>query len=321
MDGTLTRARTRTAGSKRGAMARGSSARRAEVGESVAAEPAARPRRRRDASRAEAVDPRTLTRDQFKAMPITRVWKLYKSSGAVELRNYLVEHYMPLVRSTAERIRAKLPAIVEVDDLASSGMMGLMCAVEAFDMAQGAKFETFCSKRVRGAIFDNIRLLDPASRLARRRESMVAQLRERFRKEHGREASEDEIRAMIEADDEEKERIVRDSRVPAQSSLTAERPGARGESTTVIEGVSEQREGSIMLLSQKRDLREWLVRGLTPAERLVVLLYYYEDLTMREIGLVLGRSESRVSQMHSLILQRLKARLRGMRHELEVPVL
>ncbi|MCA9279515.1 MAG: sigma-70 family RNA polymerase sigma factor [Phycisphaeraceae bacterium] len=225
---------------------------------------------------------------------------------------------MPLVRTTAERIRSRLPAIVEVDDLSSSGMFGLMCAIDSYDMNQGAKFETFCAKRVRGAIFDNIRALDPASRLARRRESQVAKIRESFRKEHGRDIAEDELREQIDAVPEETDRIVRDSRVPVQSSLSAERAGPSGETVSIIDSIEGRREEGVSRIMQRTDLQDWVTKGLTPAERLVVLLYYYENMTMREIGIVLGRSESRVSQMHSLILQRLKARLRGADHEFEI---
>lgn len=246
------------------------------------------------------------------------IWVEYKETGAVGLRNELAVHYMPLVRTTAERIRSRLPAIVEVDDLSSSGMFGLMCAIDSYDMHQGAKFETFCAKRVRGAIFDNIRALDPASRLARRRESQVAKIRESFRKLNGRDISEDELRDRIDATPEERERIVRDSRVPLQASLSAERAGPTGETMSVIDSIEGRREEGVTRLMQRGDLQDWLTKGLTPAERLVVLLYYYENMTMREIGVVLGRSESRVSQMHSLILARLKSRLRGSDHEFEI---
>lgn len=245
----------------------------------------------------------------FDALPISEIWDRYQRSGDVELRNYLIRKHQHVVRTIAERIRPRLPAAVEVDDLVASGVFGLIDAINSFDPTMGVKFETFCGKRIQGAIYDNIRTLDDASRLARRREALVAEIRESFRKEHGRNPNDAEIEARISASPDEVQRIIRDSRIPTQTSFSAEAARATSDTGSMAESIPEACEGDTLVSAQARDLRDLVLRGLTPAERLVVILYYYQNMTMKEIGLTLGRSESRVSQMHSLIIDRLKSRL------------
>ena len=242
-------------------------------------------------------------------MDINSVWVEYRSGGEVVIRDFLIRRYHHIVRSIADRIRSRLPAAVDGDDLVSSGVFGLIDAINNFDPGKGVKFETFCGKRIRGAIFDNIRQMDYASRLARRREAAVSELCESFRKTYGRMPDEMELRERIEGDAEHVERVVKTARIPSHSSINSDRSSPDPDAPPINEALAEFREHSCFNSCQLRDIKEFVLRGLTPAERTVIILYYYEGLTMKEIGLALGRSESRVSQLHALIVERLRSRM------------
>ena len=117
---------------------------------------------------------------------IKKVWVKYKAKPTEAMRNELMEFYLPLVRYNAERVHTKLPDEVDVDDLMSAGIFGLMDAIDAFDMERGVKFETYCAPRIRGAILDELRSMDWVPRLVRSRSSQVNQARGSFEMEHGR---------------------------------------------------------------------------------------------------------------------------------------
>ncbi len=242
--------------------------------------------------------------------PIMEVWHHYRDSPDEDTRNLLVEHYMRIVRYTAERLHARLPSEVDVEDLVSSGLFGLVDAIEAFDLDRGVKFETYCTQRIRGAIFDELRAMDWVPRLVRSRTAKMERARKDIEMTTGRRATEQEVTDHLNVSSDEFEKIKRDSRPVSMVSLNRkwyETDSSRD--VTEVDVVRDRRQESPVSKLQRDDLKYLLTRGLSRAERLIVILYYYEEMTMKEIGVTLDLSESRVSQMHSSILARLKAQM------------
>lgn len=250
---------------------------------------------------------------------ILSVWKKYKKAPSEALRNILVEHYAPLVRFNAERVHAKLPTEVDVEDLVSAGLFGLIDAIGAFDMERGVKFETYCSPRVRGAILDELRSMDWVPRLVRNRSQKIQTATKQLLSELGRMPSEAEISRKIGVPAEEFKRIRRDGNAVSMSSLS--RKAFTTDSTrdvSEVEVLRDDRAIDPQKEMQKADLKSLVESNLTPTERLILVLYYYEELTMKEIGTTLDLSESRVSQMHSAIVERLRFQLKQRTREFRV---
>jgi RNA polymerase sigma factor for flagellar operon FliA len=248
---------------------------------------------------------------------IAKVWKRYKANGGVEDRNRLVERYLPLVEFLADRILQRLPRCVEGDDLRSAGVFGLMAAIDGFDMSRGIKFETYCSVRVRGAILDELRARDWVPRVVRSR----AQKRDRAARELaaklGRPALLHEVALHLGWKESEVAESIKEEGRAAVLSLGGGEDASERAGGTRLDSLEDHREGGDPLVEvQNRDLADLVWRTLTPKEREVVVLYYYEQITMREIGEVLGLSESRVCQIHSRVLRRLRDRMAPMRIEL-----
>lgn len=243
-------------------------------------------------------------------MVLLDVWLSYKNEPSLEFRNALMEHYLQLVRYTAERVHQKLPSEVEVDDLYSAGLFGLMQAIDAYDLTRGFKFETYCTQRIRGAIYDELRAMDWVPRLVRSRSTKVDRARKSIEMATGEKATETEIMEQLEVDSDEFEKIERDSRPVMMTSLNRKAYDSdSSKEVQEIDVIRDRRQENPVLELQRKDLQLLLTKGLTRAERLIVVLYYYEEMTMKEIGLTLDLSESRVSQMHSSILARLKAQM------------
>ena len=247
-----------------------------------------------------------------------RLWEEYRSQPSEPLRNHIMERFLHLVRYNAERIYARLPDEVDIEDLMSAGLFGLMDAIDAYDPGRQVKFETYCAPRIRGAILDELRSMDWVPRLVRHRTARVEAMRQQIEMETGNPASDEEVAARLDIDPEQFEKYKRDSRAVSVSSITRKATGDEdGRETREIEVVKEEAFGGPVQFLQRRDLKELITRGLNRAERLIVVLYYYEGMTMKEIGQTLDLSESRVSQMHSSILQRLKAQMQHRMRELE----
>lgn len=249
---------------------------------------------------------------------IEAVWRQFRATNAVELRNVLIENYLPLVKYNAERVWAKLPNEVELDDLISSGILGLVDAIEAYDLDRGVKFATYCSQRIRGAILDELRERDWVPRIVRNRMRRVEHAVKALQTELGRMPSQQELAAEMKLSPEEFERVIGDTNTSSFISLSRPRNEADShKDLREIDVLEDKRSTNPVLEMQKRDVRNLVMRGLSRAERLIVLLYYYEEMTMKEIGVTLDLSESRVSQMHSSILARLKAQMQHRERELE----
>lgn len=242
--------------------------------------------------------------------PIDQVWREYRATPTEEVRNFLVGRHLDLVAYAAERLHKRLPSEVEINDLKSAGAFGLMDAVESFDPDRGVKFETYCTQRIRGAMFDELRSMDWVPRLVRSRTAKVEKVRKSIEMETGARPTEDEVAARLNVSGDEFEKLQKDSRPISMVSLTRKCfETDSSKDVREIDVVEDGRQENPLQAVQKQDLQALITKGLSRAERLIVILYYYEEMTMKEIGATLDLSESRVSQMHSSILARLKAQM------------
>jgi RNA polymerase sigma factor for flagellar operon FliA len=249
-------------------------------------------------------------------LEISQIWENFHKSRDEHHRNLLMEHYRYLVRYTAERVHTKLPGKVEVDDLISAGNFGLMDAIDAYDPGRGVKFETYCSPRIRGSILDELRSMDWVPRLVRARAHQLAKAKQSLEAHLGRKPRKEELAEEMDMGIEEFDRLQQDAEAVGIVSLNSQYGDEESEKDIrEIDIVKNKKSEEPPIEAQKRDLKDLLTKGLTRAERLIVVLYYYEEMTMKEIGATLDLSESRVSQMHSSILARLKAQLNTRKRE------
>ena len=250
--------------------------------------------------------------------PIKDIWIEYHKTRSEPLRNWLMEKFLPLVRYNAERIYTRLPDEVDIEDLMSAGIFGLMDAIDAFELERNVKFETYCAPRIRGAILDELRAMDWVPRLVRQRTSRVESARQKFEMAQGRPPTQQELADYLQLAGEEFEKVQRDSKAVGTHSITrkfATSDGSR--ELREIDVVKDEASSNPLHEMQRRDLKDLITKGLSRAERLIVIIYYYVGMTMMEIGATLDLSESRVSQMHSSILARLKAQMQHKTRELE----
>lgn len=261
---------------------------------------------------------REAAREAAKIDPI-ELWKRYKADPSDFLRNRLIEHYMPLVKYTAERLFAKLPQNVELDDLTSAGVFGLMDAIEGFDLARGVKFETYCTTRVRGAILDELRAFDWVPRLVRTKAHKLEAALRKLEINLGREPNDKELASMLEIPLGDLDAMVKEASAVSIVSLSEKWPGDDnddGRTLRKIDVLEDKRQTKPIEHAQRKDFLARVVSALGKKERDILLLYYFEDLTMREIGLTLDLSESRVCQLHTRIMDRLREQLGKVKQDL-----
>ena len=251
------------------------------------------------------------------AAEIERTWREFKKNGDEKLRNVLIQTYLPLVKYIAERLLAKLPQNIELDDLTSAGIFGLMDAVKGYDLERGVKFETYCTTRIRGAILDELRSLDWVPRIVRNKANRIETAWRQLEAELGRAPTDPEMAERLSISMKEYEELLCEASAITIMSLNEKTKEEQGSKTLRKIDILEDKKGIDPESELKRkEITEVITKGLTRKERLILLLYYYEDLTMREIGATLNLSESRVCQLHSRILFRLKNQLKKFQVEL-----
>ncbi len=251
---------------------------------------------------------------------LTIVWRrLRRGSQRARLaaRNELVEHYRDLVVYHAQRLWARLPAGVELDDLISSGIFGLMQAIDAYDPARGVKFTTYAAGRIRGAMLDELRAMDWVPRLVRSKATRLAEAHATLHVRLGREASEAELRVYLRIEPDQWAAWIRDATPQGMLPLDTEpTPDAiDSHPHPQADTLTDSRLPGPDVTLRAADLLRLVTAEMTIQERLIVILYYYERLTMREIGQTLGCSESRVSQLHRQLIARLRELLGERREE------
>ncbi len=251
-----------------------------------------------------AVDPSPASAEE-EPVPTEELWKQYKKKADPAIRQELVHRYEPLVRFLAEHMAIKLPRSVDVEDLVQEGMFGLMDAIEKFDPERGFKFKTYCSTRVRGAILDSLRHQDWVPRLARQRANKIIKMREQWQNLHHREPTDEEIAKELQVPVEEVAKLS----PRAMHNLSDRRVSPTAESETQMDALGESTEEDPLDFAHRSDLIEVLTSTLSEKERSILQMYYLEGLTLAEVGSVLSITESRVCQIRSNIIKRLRQRL------------
>jgi len=251
-------------------------------------------------------------------LPTEDLWGLYRKQASRkgplerqkldELRNTLIERHYPLVRYIAERLLQTLPKSIELDDLVSAGLFGLMDAIRGFDASRGIKFKTYCSTRIRGAILDQLRSQDWVPRLVRLKASRIERALQKLTAEYGREPTHAELARTLDMDHQDLVKEIQDSRARTMFSLSEKWEDDDG-SVEKVEILEDK--GSIDPVHElnRRDLMGFITRALTHKERFIIEQYYQYGHTMREIGEMLALTESRVCQIHSNVMGRLKGLL------------
>tara|TARA_B100000809_G_scaffold141870_2_gene139439 strand:+ start:551 stop:1330 length:780 start_codon:yes stop_codon:yes gene_type:complete len=248
---------------------------------------------------------------------VQQLWIDFKQDQSDQhLRNRLIEQYYQLVKYNAERVWAKLPEGVDLNDLISAGTFGLMDAIEAFDLSRGVKFETYCVPRIRGAMLDELRMMDWVPRLVRSKASKLEAARKRAQSLSGRPPTDKEVAREMKLNGRDYHKLKTDANAVITVSLNKKWYETDSYKDVREVDILEDSKGEDPTMDiQKEDLMKLVTRGLNRNERLIMILYYYEEQTMKEIGATLGLSESRVSQMHSSIVARLQGQLRQRRPE------
>ena len=244
-----------------------------------------------------------------------RVWLEYRRTRDQKLRDRLILTYAPLVKYVAGRLGSGLPAHVDDEDLASYGLLGLIGAIERFDPMREIKFETYALGRIKGAIIDELRSLDWVPRSVRSRARQIERTIGELEAKLGRAPTDEEIAGKLGVSEEELDddlfQISRTSIAALDELWTV---SAGGDQVSLIDTIEDTSGPSPTAALDETELREAMadaIAGLPEREKIVITLYYYEELTLREIGEVLAVTESRVSQLHTKAVLRLKARLSG----------
>jgi len=247
-----------------------------------------------------------------KEVELRDLWRRYKEEGDASARERLVVAYSPMVKFVAGRLGAGLPSHVDDADLISYGLMGLIGSIERFEPERGIKFETFAMTRIRGAIIDELRSLDWVPRSVRSRAREIEAAQAKLEHELQRAPTEAELAARLKISEEELQTSlleIANSSVYALDELWTVSDSS-GDRVSLLDTISDPRAEDpqeSLASSEVKDRLTEAISTLPEREQLVVALYYYENLTLREIGEVLGVTESRVSQLHTKAVMRLKA--------------
>jgi RNA polymerase sigma factor for flagellar operon FliA len=245
---------------------------------------------------------------------IARLWAEYKGSGNdVVLRDRLIIHYSPLVKYVAGRVAVGLPSNIEQSDLVSNGIFGLIDAIDKFDPGRGFKFETYAISRIKGAILDELRSIDWVPRSVRLKARAIEQAYTKLESEQRRSPSDAELATELDMTEKQLQSTL--SQISFVGVVALDEillvGGERGESLTLGDTVSDSAQGP-MATYEVEEMRQILadaINRMAEREKLVLTLYYYEGLTLAEIGEVLGVSESRVSQIHTKAVIHLRSKL------------
>lgn len=242
---------------------------------------------------------------------IEEVWLQYRESGGQELRDRIVEHYLPLVQHVAKRMAVGLPPSVEQSDLVSYGVFGLMNAIDRFDLDRGFKFETFAIARVKGAMLDELRAVDWVPRSVRARVRAIDRATTKLEGDLRRVPTAAEVAAELGLTGEQFQAAVGQTVALGQASLDDIVPGGDGDTSTLADTVADARVGPAVSyeLEEVRALLVDAIFQVSDRETLILALYYGCGLTFAEVGVVLGVTESRICQIHTKALAQARLRL------------
>ena len=249
-----------------------------------------------------------------KAIELKDLWRRYKGSGDERARERLVVAYSPLVKYVSGRMASGLPAHVDEADLISYGLVGLISAIERFELEREIKFETYAITRIKGAIIDELRSLDWVPRSVRQKARAIEKANSKLEHLLQRAPTDEEMAAELEMTEQEFQEAllqISNSTIAALDELWTV-GDASGDQVSLLDTLEDPNAADPAKVMDQTDLKDRMadaIARLPEREKLVVALYYYENLTLREIGEVLGVTESRISQLHTKAVLRLRSRL------------
>jgi RNA polymerase sigma factor for flagellar operon FliA len=248
------------------------------------------------------------------AAEIAELWQSYKERSTAEARERLILHYSPLVKFVAGRVAAGLPQNIEQSDLVSYGIFGLIDAIDKFDPGRGYKFETYAISRIKGAIIDELRSIDWVPRSVRAKARAIERAYSKLENELRRSPEDAEVAVELDMTESELAHVLSQiscTGLVALDDLLAASSGERTGSATVGDTIADRAHDPVEAyeVDEMKHLLADAINRMPDRERLVLTLYYYEGLTLAEIGNVLGVTESRVCQIHTKAIFQLRSRL------------
>ncbi len=240
--------------------------------------------------------------------PQNVLWKHFKKTKCRQARKQLIERYLPLVEGLARSVSSRLPNTVDPEDLTSAGMCGLLKAIDAYDPSRGTRFETYCHMRVKGSMLDELRNQDWIPREARHREALFSKAFSTLRERLGRETTDSELAEALDMSVLELRDMIIRLTFSNIISINAT------DLDTYFSTAQDRGDGLPLFEEEpseavhRREMTELIDSDLTQLEKMIIMLYYQEGMTMKEIGGVVDISESRVCQVHSRLINRLRAR-------------
>jgi len=242
-----------------------------------------------------------------------QLWKEYKRTKDPKIRDMFVKQYAPLVKYVAGKVAIGMPHNVEFDDLVGFGVFGLFDAIEKFDPDKHVKFKTYAVTRIRGAIFDELRSIDWVPRSVRQKSREIEDAIHRLEASLGRAASDEEVANELNMDLEEFQKIM--MKISGTSILSLNDVwynDDENDKVTIVDSIESPNSMNPDTIVEKEEIKRVIVEAineLPEKEKKVLVLYYYEDLTLKEIGKVLEVTESRISQLHTKAIMRLRSKL------------
>jgi len=241
------------------------------------------------------------------------LWRLYKKSRDPRIRDFFIKQYAPLVKYVAGKVAIGMPNNVEFDDLVGFGVFGLFDAIEKFDPNKHVKFKTYAVTRIRGSIFDELRSIDWVPRSVRQKTREVEESIRKLEASLGRSATDKEIAREMRIDIKEFQQIM--LKISGTSVLSLNEvwyTGDENDKISIVESIESPSTFNPDTIVEKEEIKRVIVEAineLPEKEKKVLILYYYEDLTLKEIGEVLEVTESRISQLHTKAIMRLRSKL------------
>ncbi|WP_319561854.1 RNA polymerase sigma factor WhiG [Marispirochaeta sp.] len=241
------------------------------------------------------------------------LWALYKKNRDPKIRDAFVKQYAPLVKYVAGKVAMGMPHNVEFDDLVGFGVFGLIDAISKFDPEKHVKFKTYAVTRIRGAIFDELRSIDWVPRSVRQKAREIEDTVQRLEASLGRSASDQEVAAEMGMEIEEYHRaMLKISGTSIMSLNDVWYSGEENDKISIVDSIESPQSLNPDIIVEKEEIKKVIIEAineLPEKEKKVLVLYYYEDLTLKEIGKVLEVTESRISQLHTKAIMRLRAKL------------
>ncbi len=241
------------------------------------------------------------------------LWKIYRKSHDTSVRDFFVKQYAPLVKYVAGKVAIGMPHNVEFDDLVGFGVFGLFDAIEKYDPTKHVKFKTYAVTRIRGSIFDELRSIDWVPRSVRQKSREVEDTIRSLESRLGRAASDEEIAKAMSMNVQEFQSLI--LKISSTSILSLNDVWYSGEDDdqiSIVESVESPTSLNPDTIVEREEIKRVIVEAISELpekEKKVLILYYYEDLTLKEIGHVLGVTESRISQLHTKAVMRLRSKL------------